>query len=184
MTLSPPLRTVFIFIALACASCTETSDPTPPPEPAAAVANQFTLESAGRAKLDQVLGSLSGNVVLVDFWATSCVPCVEKLPAILALHQKFHDQGLRVVTVSLDDPDAIADIRAFLQQRGALGDHLISQFGSSPKSLEEFEIDLIPCYRLYNRAGEPVESFVPGPDAPPVELSTIEAAIARELSGG
>jgi thiol-disulfide isomerase/thioredoxin len=182
MTLMRSPLALLLLAALACVSCTQPSEPRPidpPPTTArtAAPVSDVTLQIADRAKLDEILTSHRGNVVLVDFWSTSCIPCVEKLPGILAMQRKFQDRGLQVLTVSLDDPDAIADIRAFLAERGASGTHLISTHGSSPKSLEEFEIDLIPYYRLYNRAGELVENFEPGPDAPPLELSTIEAAV-------
>jgi thiol:disulfide interchange protein len=180
--MSIEIRSVpLILAAMMCVSCDRPIDPAPPAANAPAPSSAVALEIADRAKLDELLAAHRGNVVLVDFWSTSCVPCVEKLPGILTMQKALYDRGLRVVTVSLDDPDAIADIRAFLHERGASGTHLISTHGSSPKSLEEFEIDLIPYYRLYNRQGQAAESFVPGPDEPPVELSSIEAAVKRLL---
>src|SRR5262249_54782852 len=43
-----------------------------------------------------------GQVVLVDFWATWCPPCVAELPSLRALHQKYRADGLQVISVSLD----------------------------------------------------------------------------------
>ena len=165
---------------LCCLACDRSTAPHPTVKAALPV-EALTLEIADLAALDDMLAAHRGNVVLVDYWSTSCVPCVEKLPAVLALQKELHDRGLRVVTLSMDDPDDDAEIQAFLRERGAAGRHLISKFGSSPKSLEEFEIDLIPHYRLYNRAGELVETFEPGPDAPPLEFTDIQAAVERLL---
>ncbi|MEX2171035.1 MAG: TlpA disulfide reductase family protein [Pirellulales bacterium] len=176
-----PVPALSILAALLCAACSQAPDSTPPTVKAVAPIEDATLEIADRAALDDMLAAHRGNVVLVDYWSTSCVPCVEKLPAVLALQKELRDRGLRVITLSMDDPDAAAEIQAFLRERGAAGRHLISKFGSSPKSLEEFEIDLIPHYRLYNRAGELVETFEPGPDAPPLEFSDIQAAVERLL---
>ena len=47
--------------------------------------------------------ALRGHVVLVDFWATWCEPCVAELPALKALEARYRDRGLKLVGVSLDD---------------------------------------------------------------------------------
>ena len=46
--------------------------------------------------------TLQGKVVLVDFWATWCGPCVAEIPNVLEQYEKYHDQGFEVVGVSLD----------------------------------------------------------------------------------
>ncbi len=47
--------------------------------------------------------SLDGQVVLVDFWATWCGPCIAELPNVLAEYEKYHDRGFEVIGISLDD---------------------------------------------------------------------------------
>ena len=47
--------------------------------------------------------SLAGKVVLVDFWATWCGPCVAEMPNILAQYEKYHAKGFEVVGISLDE---------------------------------------------------------------------------------
>ena len=47
--------------------------------------------------------SLSGKVVLVDFWATWCGPCVAEIPNMLEQYEKYHAQGFEVVGISLDE---------------------------------------------------------------------------------
>lgn len=47
--------------------------------------------------------SLAGKVVLVDFWATWCGPCIAEIPNVLEQYEKYHDKGFEVIGVSLDD---------------------------------------------------------------------------------
>jgi thiol-disulfide isomerase/thioredoxin len=51
-------------------------------------------------KFDQK--TLAGKVVLVDFWATWCGPCVAEIPNVLEQYEKYHDAGFEVVGISLD----------------------------------------------------------------------------------
>jgi len=77
------------------------------------LAPDFTLpQFDGRQQLS--LSSYRGKVVLLDFWATWCVPCREETPHFVELQQKYAERGLQIVGVSMDDsPDPV---RPFYQQ--------------------------------------------------------------------
>ena len=53
--------------------------------------------------------SLRGKVVLVNFWATSCVICVREMPALIRLHQQFAKRGFETIAVAMayDRPDFV-----------------------------------------------------------------------------
>lgn len=54
------------------------------------------------------LSSYRGKVVLLDFWATWCVPCREETPHFVELQQKYGGRGLQIIGVSMDDsPDPV-----------------------------------------------------------------------------
>jgi thiol-disulfide isomerase/thioredoxin len=59
--------------------------------------------------------TLAGKVVLVDFWATWCGPCVAEMPNILAQYEKYHAKGFEVVGVSLDEDRAA--LEAFVAEK-------------------------------------------------------------------
>jgi thiol-disulfide isomerase/thioredoxin len=48
------------------------------------------------------LAKLRGKVVLIDFWATWCVPCLKEMPNVRAAYKKYHDRGFEVVGISFD----------------------------------------------------------------------------------
>ena len=47
-----------------------------------------------------------GKVVVVDFWATWCVPCIKAIPKLKTLYARYHDQGLEIVNISVDRAEA------------------------------------------------------------------------------
>ena len=60
-------------------------------------------------------GDFDGRVLLVNFWATWCTPCVEEMPMLAALQQELAGDGFQVVGIALDDADRA---RAFAADLG------------------------------------------------------------------
>lgn len=63
----------------------------------------FTLPSIDGTEYR--LSDFTGKVVIIDFWATWCPPCRNSIPAFIALYEKYHDQGLTILGVSLDNDE-------------------------------------------------------------------------------
>ncbi len=83
----------------------------------AAQAPLFQLEdtSGNDVKLSDYLGE---NVVLLDFWATSCAPCLAVMPHIQELHEKYEDDGLKVIGISEDLPRNLSSVKAKARELG------------------------------------------------------------------
>ena len=155
--------------------------PTTPSAPTSVV-----LTPVDRAAYDAAIAQLGGKVVLVDFWATWCLPCVEQLPHTLEVGQKQRDSGLAVVTVSCDEPAESERVARFLTDQNAAGaTNLISQFGGSPNTMEAFEITsgAVPFYKLYDREGRLRQTFGVSPLAKKqFTPADIEAAVEQLLA--
>jgi thiol-disulfide isomerase/thioredoxin len=54
------------------------------------------------------LRKMAGKVVLLDFWATWCGPCVAELPNVKAVYEKYHEKGFEVVGISMEMADSAA----------------------------------------------------------------------------
>lgn len=64
------------------------------------------------------LAGLMGDVVLLNVWATWCVPCRREIPELQALHEEYGEQGVRVVGVTVDSRSAEADVNGFVEEFG------------------------------------------------------------------
>jgi cytochrome c biogenesis protein CcmG, thiol:disulfide interchange protein DsbE len=60
----------------------------------------LAIETLGADKFD--LAAMRGKVVLVDFWASWCAPCLAEFPAIAKFYQKYRAEGFEVIALSVD----------------------------------------------------------------------------------
>ena len=65
-------------------------------------APDFTLKDLSGNSVS--LHQYRGKVVLLDFWATWCLPCRHSIPELVELQDKYRDKGLVVIGISVDDP--------------------------------------------------------------------------------
>ena len=78
-------------------------------------AKEFTTPAPGGGAVS--LASYRGRVVLLNFWATWCPPCLVEMPAMERLHGRLRDKGLVVLAISLD-ADSEAVVAPFLKEHG------------------------------------------------------------------
>ncbi len=125
------------------------------------LANQAAPE-IGTADFDGKSFDLSdykGKVVLVDFWATNCPPCLEEFPAMKQLYAEFHPQGLEIVGITLDQQRETVD--AF-QQQAKLPWRLVMSNADRGATRGRYRVRTIPSLFLLDRKGQIVRIDVRG----------------------
>jgi peroxiredoxin len=98
----------------------------------------FTLDSIPKEKR---LADYHGQVMMINVWATWCLPCRVEMPSIEQLHKAYGPKGLKIVAVSIDDPGTDAGIRAFAKQYGLTFEILHDPTG---KIVDQYDITGYP----------------------------------------
>jgi peroxiredoxin len=79
-------------------------------------APDFTLPGlkGGSVSLSDYLGK---NVVLLDFWSTTCDPCMVEMPHLVAMYEKYKDKGFVVLAISLDGPESLSQVQSIVHDK-------------------------------------------------------------------
>ena len=118
-----------------------------------APAVSFTLLDGRKSDL----AALRGHVVLVNFWATDCAPCVEEMPALVANWRRFSPQGFETLAVSMHyDPPAL--VSNFAQAHALPFGVVIDNTGEIAERLGN--VQFTPTSLLINKRGEIVKRWV------------------------
>ena len=119
------------------------------------------------------LSDLRGQVVLVNFWATWCPPCVAETPSLEALHRRLKARGLAILGVSVDQGWEV--VGAFVSRLGVSYEVLLDPAGLTPRRYGTLKY---PETYLVDRQGTIVRKFVGEVDwSRPEVVAEIEAAL-------
>lgn len=147
-------------------------------------ASQVKVEPVSPEEYQKYVASQRGKVVLVDFWATYCLPCREKFPRTLALAKKYADQGLTAVSMSMDSPDPSYQkkILEFLTQQNSQIKNFANRLEDTDAAFGALDIagGALPHYKIYGRNGKLRNKFGGDPDHP-FDEADIEKAVVAAL---
>lgn len=117
------------------------------------------------------LADYRGKVVLLDFWATFCPPCVHALPELQALHAKNASRGFAVVGVTVDDRAALVQKAT---TRAKVGYPILK---ATPEVWNAYKVNALPSLILVGRDGNIIKRYGGEADKAAM-LADVERALA------
>ncbi len=123
------------------------------------------LLSVDAKGIDALRAKHKGKVLVMNFWATWCTPCVQEFPDLVKLRKSYATKGLAVVFVSIDDDDAKTKQRvtSFLRKQKALPPSYIKSGGDDEQFINAVSSEwsgAIPATFVYDRKGNLVKMRV------------------------
>lgn len=130
-----------------CAMCLAAARPAD----AKGVPDLALKDLAGHA---QKLSALRGQIVVLSFWATWCVPCREELPRLSKLNEEFAGRNVHFVAVSIDEPKDRAKVGPYLTEQKISLDAWV---GGDAGLLERFGMgEIVPATLILDERGQVV----------------------------
>lgn len=81
-----------------------------------AIAPDFRAAVIGKPGQYKTIADYRGQVVLINLWATWCVPCITEMPSIQRLYDRYRDRGFKVAGIAVDDPPFADRVASFVTQ--------------------------------------------------------------------
>lgn len=153
----------------------------PPPARNAAAGPSVAPGDLVLADLDgfpQKLASLRGRVVVLNFWATWCLPCREEMPIFSKLQQQFAARGVQVIGASADPPESLRQVGRFAER---LAIHFPVWTGATTEAMSAFGLPpALPGTVVLDREGNVIARF-PGVVTEKALAEAIEKALAAGM---
>ena len=113
-----------------------------------------------------------GKVLLIDFWATWCMPCMAELPNVRKIYENYHTQGFEIIGISLDEEQS--KVTSFVERQKLAWPQYCDGAGWGNKLAAQYGVDSIPATYLLDREGNIIAKDLRG--------DALEEAVAKALT--
>ena len=152
--------------------------PLPPPKPLGEMTWTIFDGKTNKDANDQKLKELQGKVVVLDFWATYCPPCIEEIPHLKQLKAKYGAENLEIVGLHVGGDEDRPQVPAFVEKLNidyplATPENVLTEYVFAARND-------IPQTAVFDRAGKMVEKFIGFDETVKKRLDeTIEKAVRQ-----
>ncbi len=129
----------------------------------------LTIDGKNTFSLENMLAQYKGKFVLIDFWATWCVPCRQEIPYWEKLSRQYPTDKIVFLSVSLDK-----EIQVW--QKGVIASGVVKNYQylwlNSEKSAfaKQYDVSTVPRYMLFDKEGKIINMDAPRPSEPAISL--------------
>ncbi len=117
------------------------------------------------------LDQFKNKIVLLDFWATWCPPCVDEMPTIVKTYKKYHARGFEIIGINLDYDEN--KFLRFMEDNGMTWQQYFDGKGGQNKLARKYSIDSIPATFLVGTDGKIIAKNLRG--------SSLEEAVKKAV---
>jgi thiol-disulfide isomerase/thioredoxin len=174
---------LFVLI-VGCDATNSASNPKASPQQPAVNDVDVRLQVVKLKEFEEALAKHKGKVVVVDFWATYCVPCRKEFHRLVEMHEKYGNEGLVCISMTVDSPDAQEEALEFLKKQHAGFENFL--IDEKPRGstgwADRWGFDNPPAVHVYGRDGKLLRKFViDGQES--FEHSEVEPFVQKQLRG-
>ena len=121
---------------------------------------QIKVEAINKQGLERIINERNGKVLLLNIWATWCVPCREEFPDLVKVASGFEEQNVEVIGISIDFPEDIkSKVIPFLKKQKANFANYVSAFKNDEELINFINKDwngALPATAIFDANGKQV----------------------------
>ena len=128
------------------------------------ICSQVVMPLSTTKDLESLRDLKKGNVVLVNFWATWCKPCIAEFPELVKIYNEYSDKGVEIIFISVDAPEDVnTKVVPFLNDKDVDFVTYYNNFTKPEDLINFFDIKwegAIPTTYIYNKDWKQADCFV------------------------